>query len=1081
MSCRRKTRWFLGAPALLPALLFLCLATARLAAAPVSRQDALNAASAWLALSPKAMDQQHGQLAGSVRAVNDSTGQPQFYSVDLAPKGFVIVAADDGVEPIIAFSNTDNFQPVKGNPLFDMLEGDVPARVSRSQAAHAGPNPKWKMLRAAGGGSNVLTAQTLTAGDGGPAVSSVNDVRVAPLIKSEWNQTTTPYGQSAYNYFTPPYSAGNPNNYDSGCVATMLSQIIRYHQWPQTGVGTASYQVTVKGSQTQRSLRGGDGDGGPYNWADMPLVASANMPAAQQQAIGDLLSDAGVASNMDYEPDGSGATIQASVLTHVFHYASADFSTGDLSTLETAIEANLDAKLPVGLGITGGGFGHAVVADGYGYNSSTLYIHLNMGWSGACNAWYNLPEVDAGGYDFNTVNSALFNVNPSITGEIISGRITDESGKPVAGGRVTLASGTAVLTATSNSVGIYAVNGLASNTKYTITPGGGAWTFTPASQSVSTGHSSSGGGMGDKTGIDFTSQPITGAVTVQINSGAVSAGAQWRVNGGSWQAGGATVPGVPAGTGTLSFHAATDWATPANQTVAITGSQTSSVQISYAPKYSLTAVPDNSANGQVSADPEPGDLGSYAPDTAVTLTATPGAGYYFGGWLESGTLVSTDATYTSVVKGSRSLVANFTPNSIAAQDTQLYVTSNKGEDGIDVLANASDSSGTLGVLSVTQPDNGTVTINNDGSLTFTPAGNFHGSSEFSYTLSDGQGGTITRTVTIANWFASSAGTYAGLSLAEEDLTNETSGYLKVTVTKSGAFSGKLIAAGKTYSLSGAFDSNANYQKVITRKDTSNLNVTLHLVPATQITGTIGDGVTLSNITANRVAFSASNKTQLAGKYTALLSGNGAVPGSGYLTVSISPTGSVSATGRLADGTPVSMGAYLNADGSLPYYAGIYTTSTSAGSVFGTMDFASGGNVQCTGTYAWFRPSSSGALYPQGFAGAGSVTGSLLAPGSNQVQGDTTPNISVGLSGGGLQSPIDASGQVQSNGTIQWISGNSDNLSLTIKPSGGVAGSFTDPTTGKKVEILGAWLPGAQTGGGYFIDGDSAGALTLSPQ
>ncbi len=376
---------------------------------------------------------------------------------------------------------------------------------------------------------------------------------------------TTVSGDAVFNYFTPPYGAGNANNYYAGCVATMLSQIMRFHQWPQSAVGTASFQVTVNNSSRQMSLRGGDGSGGPYNWAAMPLVPTSGTPGSQDQAIGALLVDAGVASNMDYEPSGSGAVLKASVLTNVFHYANAAFSNGGLSGLEVAIKANLDAGLPVGLGISGGGQGHAVVADGYGYNATTLYHHLNMGWSGDANAWYNLPTIIAGGYDFNTVNGALFNVDPLVKGEIVSGRVTNSSGDPTSGVPVTATSGSVVYSATTNAEGIYAFKGLPSNSTWTIAPGGKGWNFVPQTLSVTTGHSSSNGGVGDKTGEDFSAHLVTGSVMVQLNAGAAAAGAQWRCDTGAWQASGVTQAGIQIGSHIISFRAATGWAAPASQ------------------------------------------------------------------------------------------------------------------------------------------------------------------------------------------------------------------------------------------------------------------------------------------------------------------------------------------------------------------------------------------------------------------------------------------------------------------------------------------------------------------------------------
>ncbi|MDV6997695.1 cadherin-like domain-containing protein, partial [Dickeya solani] len=44
---------------------------------------------------------------------------------------------------------------------------------------------------------------------------------------------------------------------------------------------------------------------------------------------------------------------------------------------------------------------------------------------------------------------------------------------------------------------------------------------------------------------------------------------------------------------------------------------------------------------------------------------------------------------------------------------------------------------------------GTVVINANGTLTYTPAANYNGSDTISYTVSDGQGGTATATVTVS--------------------------------------------------------------------------------------------------------------------------------------------------------------------------------------------------------------------------------------------------------------------------------------------------------------------------------------------
>src|SRR5262249_22266995 len=67
---------------------------------------------------------------------------------------------------------------------------------------------------------------------------------------------------------------------------------------------------------------------------------------------------------------------------------------------------------------------------------------------------------------------------------------------------------------------------------------------------------------------------------------------------------------------------------------------------------------------------------------------------------------------------------------------------------VDVLANDSDVDGdSLLITSVTQGTHGSV-VNAGGSVTYTPGLNFNGSDSFSYTISDGHGGTASATVSV---------------------------------------------------------------------------------------------------------------------------------------------------------------------------------------------------------------------------------------------------------------------------------------------------------------------------------------------
>ena len=137
------------------------------------------------------------------------------------------------------------------------------------------------------------------------------------------------------------------------------------------------------------------------------------------------------------------------------------------------------------------------MADGYGYNSSTLYHHLNLGWAGTSDAWYNLPNIDSSPYSFNVVDSAIYNIFTSGSGEIISGRVTlTASGSPIAGATVTATrSGGGTYSAVTNSNGIYAIAKIPSNSNYTVsvTKTGYSFTNTVVSTGLSQDYSSTSG------------------------------------------------------------------------------------------------------------------------------------------------------------------------------------------------------------------------------------------------------------------------------------------------------------------------------------------------------------------------------------------------------------------------------------------------------------------------------------------------------------------------------------------------------------------------------------------------------------
>jgi hypothetical protein len=368
---------------------------------------------------------------------------------------------------------------------------------------------------------NGVFSDIATGSTGTTVTHSVLATIGIPMVVSD--------SKACYNYFTPPHEPRNTDNDVCGCVATAMAQLMYYFQCPSTNVGTPCFTVTVNGNSIGYNLRGGNGKGGPYDWNDMPLAPDYySLSQTQAQAVGALTRDAGVAIHMQYTASASEAymTDAKAALVSTFQYNNAivnsvtNLDTGCFEcSLYNMMNPNLDARLPVLLGITGDPGGHAIVVDGYGYCFGALYHHLNLGWSGAYNAWYQLPIIDMeqpdGSYVyFWNVTECIYNVFTNGSGEIISGRVLDDSGDPITGASVTAVRvGGGTYQTVTDTNGIYALVGVPSASTYTLTVTN-MGCFSASSSYSTTTSSDSGSTSGNIWGADFTLVLAQGAPVI---------------------------------------------------------------------------------------------------------------------------------------------------------------------------------------------------------------------------------------------------------------------------------------------------------------------------------------------------------------------------------------------------------------------------------------------------------------------------------------------------------------------------------------------------------------------------------------
>ncbi len=376
-------------------------------------------------------------------------------------------------------------------------------------------------------------------------------------------------------------------------------------------------------------------------------------------------------------------------------------------------------------------------------------------------------------------------------------------------------------------------------------------------------------------------------------------------------------------------------------------------------------------------------------------------------------------------------------------------------------------------------------------------------------------GVVLTPVFIPNPYPAVAGTYNGLvgqgAPGTDTAANRTAylagrGFLTVTTTGTGQFTGSLRLDGQTIPLAGKFDGYGETVVVRTRPGKSAVQVSLKLTTTGEgtVSGTVvvaGGGSFGYTLRRSTYAGTPGNRHPLAGTRHTLLLASAAGWGHGWAMLTVAANGTATLAGKLADGTAWTAGPRLTSDGGpawrlpvhLPLYAG------AAGVVWGDLavvkdPVASGSDV--TGNLGWLRPANSKAvLQPAGSLGSLDLVGTRLA---------MSPGISAwsgGTSAGSFQLGIDPAAGLLPAALVHpgnWPSSNAPSLTkpapsgLTFSFSAATGqwrGNFPRSMAGRVVSTAyegvlfgkALKLPGQDTevrGGGFFLTGPASGSVVL---
>ena len=310
-------------------------------------------------------------------------GEACFYVFNVGSKGFVMVSADDFYRPIVGYSDERNFDTNINPELGFMLDKLIAGRTGRF-TGKATPKvaAEWR---------SVMNSGKLISRNGGRGKFY--------LVQTRWDQG------NPYNYYCPQASGGPGGRTYAGCVATAMSQVMKYWNHPLQGTGSHTNYNSGFGPLTANFGET------TYEWDKMPNQLGTNSPQDQIEAVALLMYHCGIAVDMHYAIDGSGAYSQdvPNAIRTYFSYSNSSiyksrdsFSYDDWASM---LKESFDMGWPIYYSGQAPDGGHAFVCDGYDDNG---LFHYNWGWSGSGDDFYDFDQIE-----YNSSDGAIFNFVPT--------------------------------------------------------------------------------------------------------------------------------------------------------------------------------------------------------------------------------------------------------------------------------------------------------------------------------------------------------------------------------------------------------------------------------------------------------------------------------------------------------------------------------------------------------------------------------------------------------------------------------------------------------------------------------------------
>ncbi|MDR1791877.1 MAG: thiol protease/hemagglutinin PrtT [Bacteroidales bacterium] len=330
-------------------------------------------------------------------------GITYFYVFNATGDGFVIVAGDDRVLPILGYSDKGNFGaeniPDNCKKWLENYKSQIRYVVENEILATEEIEQQWADFY------NNVSQKTQKAA-------------VSPLLSTTWDQS-------------PYYNQLCPSNTVTGCVATAMAQVMKYWNYPTQGTGYHSYNHSTYGTLSANFAST------TYNWSSMPNQLTSSSSSTQKTAVATLMYHCGVSVDMDYNTAANGGSGAYVIISTAHPQDNTEYALktyfGYKNTLQgktrssytdanwkTLLKTELNAGRPIiyaGFGTAGG---HCFVCDGY---NESDYFHFNWGWGGSSDGYFQINALNPGSLGtgggaggFNSGQQAIIGVEPASGG-----------------------------------------------------------------------------------------------------------------------------------------------------------------------------------------------------------------------------------------------------------------------------------------------------------------------------------------------------------------------------------------------------------------------------------------------------------------------------------------------------------------------------------------------------------------------------------------------------------------------------------------------------------------------------------------